>query len=411
VSGQGSVGRRTNVPGTTQGLRRANRARLLRALHRLGGAATRPDLVEAGGLSPATVSILVSELLVAGVLAAGPRRASGGGRPPAEVALNPAFGVLVGIDVAETYVHARSFDLALRPVAEWRSADGPGPDAEALIATCARVVRELRALPGTGPDARLLGVGVSVPGLVDPAVGSVLASPGRRTFVVPLGPRLATELGLPVVHVDNPLRASVLAELWLGAGREVDDLAVLTLGTGVGAGLAVAGAVRRGAHQLAGEWGHVPVPAGDRPCPCGRCGCLEAYIGAPGIVRTMVEAGAGPHLLHDGDQVRALSALAAAHDAGDPVAGRVLAEVAGHLADGLVVLAHVVDPAVVVASGWVAEVLGERLLAPAERLARERLLLPAGPEWVVPSSLGDGQVTSGAAALALEGVMERMTLG
>jgi predicted NBD/HSP70 family sugar kinase len=398
----------TPPAGTVQGLRRSNRSRILRGLHRLGGSATRPDLVELSGLSAATVSLLVTELLDEGVLVAAPRAAVSRGRPPEELRFDPRFGVLVGIDVAETYVRAAAFDLALGGLAHWRAEQHRPLGGTELVDVCARAVDALRRQVAERP---LLGVGVSVPGQVDPARGLALASPGRRTADVPLGPDLADHLRLPVVHVDNPLRASVMAELWLGAGRRFDDLAVLTLGTGVGAGLAVGGMLRRGAHQVAGEWGHVPVSHDGRRCPCGRDGCLEAYLGAPGLLRTLAEERAGTAGPAEHDESAAVAALAAAVDSGEPAARRAMERTAAVLADGLLLLAHLIDPDVVVVGGWVAATLGPRLLAPAERQARSRLLRPPVERWLLPSVLGADQVCTGAAALALEDVLERLASG
>lgn len=388
----------TPRPRTARDLRPANRAQVFRALHRLGGVGTRPEIGALTGLSQATVSLLVGELLARGVLVPGATEASAGGRPRQRVAVDPDAGLLIGVDVAETYVHARSFDLALRPVDQWRLDHEPAHGADRLVATCGEAVKSLQR---NAPGRRVLGVGVSVPGQVDPDSGVAVGSPDGTLHDAPIGPALARRLGL-AVHLENPLRASVVAELWAGAGREVDDLAVVTLGTGVGAGLAVDGVLRRGSGQLAGEWGHIPV-GGERICRCGATGCLEAYLGAPGLLATMAELGAGPDLLRGGDQTLAVAALADAADTGQPVAQATLHALAARLGDGLVLLRHVVDPALVVVGGWVADALGDRLLDPARRRAEQRLLrAPDRPDWVRASTLGDAQVALGAAALTLD---------
>lgn len=89
---------------------------MFRGLHRLGESGTRPEIGALTGLSQAIVSLLVGEMVDGGVLVPSVTEASAGGRPRQRVAVDPGAGLLVGIDVAETYVHARSFDLALRPV-------------------------------------------------------------------------------------------------------------------------------------------------------------------------------------------------------------------------------------------------------------------------------------------------------
>ncbi|HEY2296948.1 MAG TPA: ROK family protein [Jatrophihabitans sp.] len=384
---------------TSRDLRRANRAAVFRAVHRLGPAASRSDVVELTGLSAATVSVVVGELTERGVLVrdtAGSGRASGAGRPRERLRFDRDFGQLVGIDVAETYVHARAFDLSLTPTASWSSDRGPD-SVDELVEMCRAAVADLR-----GSD--LLGVGVSLPGLVDVAEGRLVRSPDGRVRDVAVAAPLAAGLALPTVHVDNPLRASVLAELWAGAGRSEPDLAVLTFGTGVGAGLSVDGVLRRGVTDLAGEWGHLPLLDPARTCRCGRTGCLEAYLGAPGILTTLAERGASV----TETQTDAIAAFAADIDAGDPAARGALADIAEQLAVGLVVLRMLLDPARVVAAGWVADALGDRLLEPALDRAAPRMLRPLPDGWLQRSELGDGQVTLGAAALALDDAVDRL---
>lgn len=405
-AGVGAGGSRESTPGlrraTTRDLRRGNRAAIFRALHRCGGTGTRLEIAGQAGLSPATVSLLVGDLLRRGVLVAGEFEPPAGGRPRERIGLNSGFGQLIGIDVAETYIHARAFDLGLRPAKEWRLDHTPLTDADALIDSCVAAVQDLNRA-----DVPLLGVGLSVPGLVDPVAGVALRSPDGVLHNVAIAARVAEALRLSTVHLDNPLRASVLAELWAGAGRTQPDLAALTLGTGVGAGLAVDGVLRRGSSHLAGEWGHIPVVRDGRRCRCGNRGCLEAYLGAAGIIGSLREHGIATQAAGS-DQEAELAHFVRRLDAGDPAAAAVNADLAERLGDGLLVLRHVVDPAVVVAGGWVAQVLGQRLLEPAEAVVGARSLrAPDAAPWLVLSVLGELRVTLGAAALVLADVVER----
>lgn len=393
---------------STSDLRRGSRTDVFRMLLTTPTGATRAELVERTGLGAATVSVVVAELLRAGVLRTAASLPSRGGRPPALIAVNPQRGCLVGIDVAETYLGAASFDLGLTPGLDRRL---PAPRVgEDVVDACLAAVRAV--MPR---DMSLLGVGVSVPGLVDPATGRVVRTPDGRLTDLALAQALSRRLDLPAVHLDNPLRASVMGELWAGLGREEPDIAVVTLGTGVGAGFAIEGRLRRGGTNLAGEWGHIPVDPGGRWCRCGRRGCLEAYIGAPGILLTRQEVdgsavGDGVHMSQEG-QIAALARAASelAHPQHEQ-AIEALQKTAERLGDGLVVLRHLVDPTLTVLGGWVADLLGPLLLPRARAHAEQRLLhVDHDSRWLTMSQLGARQVTTGGAGLALIDVIDQLT--
>jgi predicted NBD/HSP70 family sugar kinase len=211
----------------------------------------RQEIAVETGLSVATVSNLVGELIQVGLLEEVGFQDSGGGRPRALVAVHRSGDVLAGVDVAETYVHVELFDPGLKVLA---SVEEPLHLEENRPEQVIRhVVSSLRsAVRQAGVDYdRLLGVGVSVPGQVDHDGGVSVFAPNWDWRDVPLRDQLAAELRRPL-YLDNPLRASVVAELWFGAGRGHDDVAVLTLGTGVGAGLAFHGMLYRGVTNSAG---------------------------------------------------------------------------------------------------------------------------------------------------------------
>ena len=136
---------------------------------------------------------------------------------------------------------------------------------------------------------RVLGVGVSIPGQVRADGTTSVFAPNWNWNDVPLRALLTERIpDLPIL-LDNPLRASTVAELWFGAARGHDNVAVLTLGTGVGAGLAVQGSLYRGATNTAGEWGHTNLVIDGRKCRRGCVGCVETYVGAPGIMQHLAE--------------------------------------------------------------------------------------------------------------------------
>jgi predicted NBD/HSP70 family sugar kinase len=389
---------------TSRDIRVANRFEVLR--HIIAGATvSRQEIAGETGLSLATVSNLVGELLEAGLLVEVGFEDSGGGRPRGLISVNPSGGVLVGADVAETYVHVEVFDAALSVVATVEEELHPEENRpDQVVAHIVSGVRAAVERAGVAPE-RVLGVGVSVPGQVDRGGGVSVFAPNWDWHDVPLRSLLTARLELPL-YLDNPLRAAVVAELWFGAGRGRDDVVVLNLGTGVGAGLAFRGSLYRGATNSAGEWGHTTLVIDGRPCHCGSRGCVETYVGAPGIMQHLRELDPASPMLHPDDQTATIEALARGHEAGDPVAAKVIGETARYLGVVVADMVNVANPEVIVLSSWVAALLGEPLLAEVrEVVARHALRRPLAATEITLCRLAGNPVSLGAATFALEGFL------
>ncbi|OWV02969.1 transcriptional regulator [Micromonospora wenchangensis] len=386
---------------TSRDIRSANRLTVVQQVV-AAGTTSRQRLAVDTGLSLGTVATLVAELTDLGLLTEAGQEDSGGGRPRGLVTADPHGGLLVGVDVAETYVHVDLFDTTLTRLAGAEEALRP------LERRPHQVVRHIvsgidTVLAGTG--ARVLGVGVSVPGQVDREGGVSVFAPNWNWHDVPLRDLLADHLPLPL-HLDNPLRAAVLAELWAGAARGRDDVAVINLGTGVGAGLAFGGILYRGSSNSAGEWGHTTLVLDGRLCRCGSRGCVEAYVGAPGIMQTLRDLAPTSPLLHPEDQTATLDALAAGLAADDPTAAKVVAETARYLGVAVADLVNLLNPEVVVLSSWVADRLGDRLRDEVRAVvAQHALRRPLVATGIVRSPVAGNPVSLGAATLALEGFL------
>ncbi|MEQ4299992.1 ROK family protein [Plantactinospora sp. B6F1] len=386
---------------TSRDIRIGNRFDVLR---RIIGApmVSRQQIARDTGLSLATAANLIGELLELGLLVEVGYQDSGGGRPRGVVSVNPAGGALVGIDVAETYVHVDLFDAGLGVLASVEEELHPTENRpEQVVSHIASAVRAGFASAGVDPE-RVLGVGVSVPGQVDREGGVSVYAPNWDWRDVPLRGLLAGSLDLPL-YLDNPLRACVVAELWFGAGRGRDDVVVVNLGTGVGAGLAFGGALYRGATNSAGEWGHTRLVVDGRLCHCGSRGCVETYVGAPGIMQTLRDLAPNSPLLHPEDQTSTIEALAAGVAAGDPVAAKVVTETARYLGVAVADLVNLVNPEVIVLSSWVAARLGEALLSEVRAVvAQHALSRPLAATEITLCRIPGNPVSLGAATFALE---------
>jgi predicted NBD/HSP70 family sugar kinase len=387
-------GPKLNRHATSRDVRRGNRSVLLSRLY-FDGPLSRLELSRLTSLSTATVSNLTGELIEEGLLEEAGSVESGGGRPRTLLRIAPRFGYVVGVDVGETGVRVELFDLAMTPLAK---ADYPVasalPDPE-LVAD--RVLAGLdRVLLDAGVAAdSLLGVGIGVFGVVEQGADAIVDAQTIGWRDVPLERMLRAGTRAPL-HIDNGAKTLGQAEQWFGAGRGAQHAVIALVGSGVGAAVVTHGTSYRGATSSAGEWGHTRLVYDGRPCRCGARGCLEAYVGAEGILDRYRAAG-GPAA--GGSEESELAALLVAAD-GSAVAARVLSETAGYLGAGIADLINLFNPERVVLSGWAGLMLGGRLLPEIREAARANALRrPFAGASIELGRLGPDAVAVGAATL------------
>lgn len=205
----------------------------------------------------------------------------------------------------------------------------------------------------------------------------------------PIADELQAETGLPVA-VENDANALALAERFFGCRREGDDFVCITLGTGVGGGCFTAGRLNRGAHFFANALGHIPIQHNGLPCTCGHSGCLEVYANAAALVR------------YAGHEYSTAAEVIRSANSGNSRAQEALRIYASYLATGITSIVHLLDPAIIVLSGGLAQdnpllvsnlanELKNRLIAPAQRHLSIRV-----------SALGYYAGVLGAAAVVME---------
>lgn len=309
--------------------------------------------------------------------------------------------IAAGVDVGGTKVLAVAVGADGAVLAERRR---PTPSTTAgLLHVVESTVVELHRACG-----RVGVVGVGLPGLVD-RDGVLLSAPHLPAVRdVPVGALLAERLGRPVV-VDNDSTFALVGEHLVGAARGATDAVVLTLGTGIGAGLLLGGQVARGASGFAGEVGHTTLVVDGLPCSCGRRGCWERYASGSALGhagRMAAAAGRAPGLLALAGEPDAVAGehVTTAARAGDLDALALVEELARWLAAGIGNLVLTLDvELVVLAGGLVAG--GDVLLDPARRAfdAWAGGGAPRPPVRLAVAELGEraGAVGAGLAALRL----------
>ena len=303
----------------------------------------------------------------------------------------------IGIDLGGTKVQGVLLD-GDEVVAEARIATPAGGDAAGVVAAVAECVAKLG-----GDDGAPVGIGA--PGAIDLEKGEIVRAPNLPGFDrrVPLAAMVAEATGSSRVVLDNDVNVGTLAELRLGAARGATDVLGVFVGTGVGGGLVLDGALRRGPLTLAGEIGHMVVREGGRECGCGHRGHVESYAGRASMEREARRrhAEGDTTVLVDlaGDGRMKSGVFAKALDAGDAVAVQLLDEAVAALGAGIAAATALLDLQLVVVGGGVAEKLGAPFVGRIEQAVRERLFVSSSPLRVVPAALGDHGGAIGAALL------------
>ncbi|MEJ5866996.1 ROK family protein [Pseudokineococcus sp. 5B2Z-1] len=344
---------------------------------RLSGRASRTALSAATGLSRATISAVVADLLERGAAVVVPTPDGDEprvGRTPESLALDPSSGLLLGVDLGHTRVRAVVVDAAHDVVASGARDYPAGSPWGDRLRVAVPLADEL--LASSGRPAALRGVGVGVTG----------STPAAARLGEEVRQALADRYGVPG-RAGNNARLAGLAEVVWGAARGACDALYVRLSAGVGGAVVLDGRVRSGPTGSAGELGHVCLDPEGPVCRCGGRGCLEALVGLPVV---LAEAGCAD-----------VGALRRALDSGDPTAREALRRAATRTAVALAGAVTVMDVPLVVVGGEVADV-GEHLLGPLRKeLARHVLASSVEAVSVRPAELGEVGGALGGVALLL----------
>lgn len=394
---------------TSKDIRNESRFMVLRSVY-VRGTVTRAQISTDAGLSPATVTTLVGELVAEGILREAGQVSSHGGRPTATFQADPERGALLAVDVAETYVRVDLFDVSLSRLDVERVELAPGAQSIVTVAEEIRGCTDRLLERHPDLDGKVLGAGVSLPGQVDPVQGVDVFAPNWGWHDVPILETLQQALPVPV-RIDNPLMALATGELWFGAGRRFRQFVAVNLGTGVGAGIIVDGQLLRGPGNSAGEWGHTTLIWDGRRCRCGRTGCVEAYVGVEGIRTTLAEFSPGHELLSVTHHRDFMERLMRADAAGDEAARSALLCTGDYLAAGIGNLVNLLNPEHISVLGWITRYTGVELHDRVrERIAQECLPGPARTVSIGFTEADGEGVSLGMAVLALEAFLERIGL-
>lgn len=320
-------------------------------------AISRTKLAQKSGLPAATITRIVGNFINAGLVQEVQSEVSSGGRRPVLLSLNPQAGYAVGVKLRENGMTTTICDLSCAVLHTSEQTFPAGGEPHQIVEVISTTIKQLVSKAGL-TLRQILGVGVGLSGFIDSVNGICRYAPLFDWHNVELGPALEFKLHVPV-SIDNDVNTLAVAERLFGAGRDIDNFVLITVGRGIGMGIIVDGEIYRGSHGGAGEFGHMTVDTRDDApyCTCGKRGCLEAVASDYGILRAATSS-------DPGYQVReAITDLVARAQAGDPAIQAIFQRAGMALGIAAANLINIFDPARVLITGEGLRA-GELLLEP-----------------------------------------------
>ena len=269
-------------------MRAINRSKILETIRTIG-MISRIDIARTTGLSQALVTGLTADLIKEGLILEKQSGEYEGGRRPMLLALNPEGAFVVGVNLSITELSVVIVNFEGVVVASYTQSLEPIQHSVSEIA--ASVVGAVQACIWEANFAKeqVSGVGIGLPGLVDPDSGDIRFLPNYGWQNVNLKELVQSQLNHPC-YIDNSSNTLALAEQWFGEGKGVDNFLVVTIENGVGLGAVINGRIYRGQEGIAGEFGHITINPDGPECRCGKKGCVEAYAGKIAIMRDARQA-------------------------------------------------------------------------------------------------------------------------
>ncbi len=394
------------TPSNSRDLRVSNRLLVLNTIRKQGPIA-RYEVAREIGLTPPPVSVIVNDLIKAGIVRETGLGESSGGRRPVMLELNSRAGIIFAVQLQRGVVVTALVDLAGDVLKRhYLHLDTNLP--ESVVDAIVSVFYSL--LEGTGIlKEKVLWCGIASPGLVDSFRGVVKRSSNLMWENVPFGPMVSTKLGGIPVHLENTSNAAALAEKVYGSGQGYSNLVYLSMSVGVGAGIIIDNEVYGGSNGFAGEIGHMAlIPDGGPRCACGRYGCFEAMCSVRAVL-SQIRSSVGDLILTayglDTECID-IESICESPLLNLPEVQSILKKT-GYLT-GVVVgnLMNLFDPDIVIIGGELART-GCAFMEAIDQAARERALLETSHGvQIVRSSMKEDPPLMGAYAVALDNVFQ-----
>lgn len=369
------------------------------------GPISRTELAEMTELTSATITNVTSHLTDLGLISESGSAASHGGRKRVLLTLRENAYWAMGIEISRNHVSGVLSNLGgmilERAHEEIERTEGPQKTIDRVIAMGKRFLKRARE-----SGRAVIGLGIGVPGPVNSEEGIVISPPNFPGWSwIRLRDRVEEELDLPV-YIDDDAKTAALGEAWFGAGRGVDSIVYISVGTGIGAGVIVNGHLYRGTHELAGQIGHMTLDVNGPRCECSNVGCLEVLAAVPALLNaaaSRLQAGEPSALqpLFEQDQLT-MDEVCRQAEKGDPLAVSVMDQASRYLGAGVVNAVNLYDPEMIILGGRLVRSY-KTLVDQVRGIVRERSFsFAADSVTIVPSALQGDSSAVGGVTLALE---------
>jgi predicted NBD/HSP70 family sugar kinase len=367
-----------------------NNAKAIRCLY-YNEALSSSDISSYIGKSiPHAIKVL-NELIKEGYVIEKGYASSSGGRKPLQYSLIPDTHYIVSVAISQFYIQIGILDMNSRFVADIVQHELELYDLKVdnLIAEIEKYITQ------SGIDSgKILGVGVTMPGFIDPVKGINYTHLDCKDQS--LVDYLQQALSLPV-FIENDSTAIALGEQKFGAAMYQDDAMVINLGWGIGLGMIVNGEIFRGHSGLAGEFSHIPLIKNGKLCKCGKHGCLETEASLIAIIsKANEEIAQGQRSSLANYPTIDADAIISEAVKGDRLSVKLISEAAYHIGQCLAILIHIMNPAIIIFSGK-ASVIGRLWMAPIQQAINEHCIprLAAYTELVISNLNSKAQLIGG----------------
>lgn len=381
-----------------------NRSLILNII-REKGPISRADIAKLTKLTPPTVSSFVKELLEAEIVIERNLGESSGGRKPTLLTLSEDMFHVIGMDVGSQNIKTILTGITGKVLKKSVVPLPAQTTNEALLSLMIDSVSGI--LDHTKIDEeKIVGIGVSMHGIVDVEEGSSVFAPNLNLQDIPIK-RVLEERFNMMVKVENDGRAMSLGELWFGNGAGIDSFVCINVGRGIGAGIIINGKLYHGSHFISGEIGHMIIDIDGPQCTCGNYGCLQTFASGPSIVEWVKKEMRLGHsslltTMTNGDLEKVtgeliyLSALE-----GDTLCKTALQQAGRYLGVGITNVIHTVNPRRIIIGGGVSNA-GDLIMDNIIQTVNQRALTnPAKQTEIILSKFGDDATAMGAVALIL----------
>ena len=376
---------------------------------------SRKQISKLSKLSIATTKRLIEELLRDNLIIEVGQTNNTRGRKASLLQLNEEYCCSIGVNIIPDALEIAALSFTGSVIYE-KTIKGVKPDRGAILPLLEEELRLVLKSTKSTYNGHLLGIGIGIAGLVDINRGTVLFTPNMTGWEdVKLGPLVSDRFGTDV-FVDDSVRCMAISEKRYGVARELSNFLYIYIGKGVGSGVLLDGRIYRGAHGVAGEFGHITIKQNGNLCNCGNRGCLEAHVSESRIVEYVQRnISSNVHsslsgILHGKNSITLMDILHHA-DEGDKLANLTINNVSENIGMGIANLVNVFDPGVIILGGEVIDTFGENMMDNIIRVVKLKAINTiASQTSIIAAGVESYSASRGAATLLIEKYLQNNIL-